>query len=620
LFQRHCAISGEAARRPSDGDTVTLDGTAGRTTARAREQFLSRPGEPDAQVRRMILASWIRSRDNNVGTDGLSVPYVRDPDLDAPLCRSAAPILDTLGTQLHGESVSIILTDHTGLVLDRRCSGNDLVGTLDEVRLAPGFSYAEQFAGTNGIGTALSTGGLTLVDGREHYSHELGRFACAGAPIKHPTRGKTVGVLDLTTWSDAPGAMLTALARATAKQIEDELLAQTGLREFALFADYMKTCQHSPGPVLALNNDVVMMNDHLRQLLDPAEQESLIGYAMDTMRGDDRTTARTVELPSGRSAHLRCKPVTCETGLAGGVFLIRLGQRPSRPRTGTLLSLVNQVGADLPGLVGAAPCWVHSCQQIDACYQAGDWVAVDGEPGVGKLALLRAVHRKHHPAVRFRVVEPPDPNGLEDWLSVLSEDLQLPNAAIVLAHVNGLNDDAAAAVAALLLEHAADRDPSTSPRLAMTLSGDPPAALRPLFPRTVEVPALRHHLEDLRLLVPHLLAQLTRGEHLECSPQALGQLARLNWPGNVAQLRAVLSQVVKHRRSGVIELDDLPPECRSATRRTLSQLEALERDAIVNALMISEANPTKAAASLGISRATIYRKLRTYGITLPLAH
>ncbi|MCW2570551.1 MAG: modulated sigma54 specific transcriptional regulator, Fis family, partial [Frankiales bacterium] len=48
-----------------------------------------------------------------------------------------------------------------------------------------------------------------------------------------------------------------------------------------------------------------------------------------------------------------------------------------------------------------------------------------------------------------------------------------------------------------------------------------------------------------------------------------------------------------------------------------SPIEALERDAIVSALLSSHENPTKAASILGISRATIYRKLRTYGISLP---
>ena len=72
-----------------------------RAVGDAREQFYARDPEPDPQVRRMILASWKRSRDNDVGIDRIRVPYVRDPDLEAPLCRSAAPILDTLGEQLH---------------------------------------------------------------------------------------------------------------------------------------------------------------------------------------------------------------------------------------------------------------------------------------------------------------------------------------------------------------------------------------------------------------------------------------------------------------------------------------------------------------------------------------
>lgn len=591
--------------------------------AQARERFLARDGDlvyAAADVRQLIVASWNRSRESHVEVDRVAVPFVRDPDLEAPLVRSAAPILDTLGAQLSGEAVSIILTDQTGLVLDRRCSSLEITARLDAVRLAPGFSYAEQFAGTNGIGTALSSGGLTLVDGREHYTSELGQFACAGAPIRHPTHGRTIGVLDLTTWNHAPGAMLTALAGSTARQIEKELLAQTGLRELALFQEYMNICRHTPGPVLAVNNDVVMANDLLRRQLDPADQDSLIGYAMDTMRGGgDRTTARTVELPSGRSAHLRCTPAQCATGPAGGVFRVRVGPA-ERPPQGPVTPCppVERVPGAFPMLVGTAPCWIRAVRQVDGCYRAGDWLTVEGEPGAGKLALLRSVHRRHRPSAPFRRIDPPEPEDLDAWLAALSDDLADPEALVVLAHADRLAPAEASAVAALLTEQAADLDADTRPRVAMTLNGPAPSALQPLFQRTVEIPALRHRIEDLGILVAHLLRQLTRDDQLTCSAQALAQFGRLNWPGNVAQLRRVLGQVVKQRRAGVIGLDDLPPECRSASRRTLSAMEAIERDAIVNALIGTSGNPTRAAEALGISRATVYRKLRAYGIRLPL--
>jgi len=59
---------------------------------------------------------------------------------------------------------------------------------------------------------------------------------------------------------------------------------------------------------------------------------------------------------------------------------------------------------------------------------------------------------------------------------------------------------------------------------------------------------------------------------------------------------------------------DLPPECRTVSRRLLSPLESMERDAIVSSLLDFNGNKVKAAESLGMSRATIYRKIHEYGI------
>jgi transcriptional regulator of acetoin/glycerol metabolism len=92
------------------------------------------------------------------------------------------------------------------------------------------------------------------------------------------------------------------------------------------------------------------------------------------------------------------------------------------------------------------------------------------------------------------------------------------------------------------------------------------------------------------------------------------QLSRLPWPGNVAQLRRVLLETVARQRFGLINADKLPPECRSVTRRKLTQMEALERDAIVRSLEENSGNKLEAALALGMSRATIYRKMKEYGI------
>lgn len=592
-----------------------------KDVARARERFLSRDVDETLNVRRLILASWQRSQENRVDVDRLEVPYLADRDIATPLLRSATPILDTLHQQLQDEPVSIILTDNAGIVLDRRTTSRELTGRLDSVSLAPGYSYAEEFAGTNGIGTAISSGQQALVDGREHYTHPLGQFACAGAPIHHPTRRTVVGILDLTSWAHAPGAMLMALASATARQIEEELLAQTDLREFALFQEYLKACQQSSGPILAINHDVVMMNEHVRTLFDAVEQQALLGYAADMVRTDDRTVARTVELPSGRTAQLKSAAVRSEAGRAGTVVRVRLVQDPPRTAGGGVPVLGTRNSRPLPGVVGSSAIWVRCVQQVNSCYETGEWLALAGEAGSGKVALLRAVHQQHNPTRGLRVFDPPRAAAVEGWLTALDDAMAAPGAMVVIENADRMDEATAEAVADQLLEHGSDDDPARRVRVAITLASAELAgnALVTAFSRTIEVPPLRHHLGDLDDLVPYLLGQLTGDDRLTMSSQAMAQLRRLNWPGNVAQLRRLLTHVVKRRHSGVIELGDLPPEARTSGRRMLTPIEALERDAIVQALLDNDQRPAEAASALGMSRATIYRKFRQYGITLPLA-
>ena len=91
-------------------------------------------------------------------------------------------------------------------------------------------------------------------------------------------------------------------------------------------------------------------------------------------------------------------------------------------------------------------------------------------------------------------------------------------------------------------------------------------------------------------------------------------LMRNRWPGNVEQLCETLRKIVAHRRTGVIELADLPADALATARRVLSPLESIERDAIVSALLDHDGNKVGAARALGMSRATIYRRIHEYGI------
>ncbi len=62
----------------------------------------------------------------------------------------------------------------------------------------------------------------------------------------------------------------------------------------------------------------------------------------------------------------------------------------------------------LPGLVGSSPPWQRACDEVEKVFGAGEWLAVEGEPGVGKLALLQAVHRRLRAEARFVMVDAAD--------------------------------------------------------------------------------------------------------------------------------------------------------------------------------------------------------------------
>jgi sigma-54 dependent transcriptional regulator, acetoin dehydrogenase operon transcriptional activator AcoR len=584
--------------------------TARDLLAEARERFLAAEPVDTGAVRKPILASWWRSRQWNVAADHIELNYLREPDLESNLARTADPVLRHLHEQLDGQPISIILTDAAGMVLTRMTADHDLERHLDRVKLAPGFSYAEDKVGTNGIGTALESGGPAHVFGHEHYAEHLEGLACAGVPVHDPVSGKTVGVIDLTCWRKNADPLLVSLAKSTADQITQALLAAGSSRDLHLLQEYVRACRRTGGIVLALGNDVVMLNDHARRVLDPGDQSALIGHATEALARQN-PGAVSVDLPSGVVARMFCRRISGNGPYADGVVHVKLMAAavaaPEVPAPRTAMYL--------PGLVGSGVLWLRACREAETLYDASDWMTFEGESGVGKLALARAVHQRRNPAAPFHVL---DAGGsAPDWMAKARGELLEGVGMLVIRHVDALNAKQLHALSSAL-QDARTAKRHKHLRVAVTLNrkraGADLTRLLRFFQGTVELPPLRHHIEDLHELVPFFLARLSQQGRLTCSPEAMQLLLRHNWPGNTEQLWQVLKQVVQRRRAGVIMPRDLPPECWTVSRRLLSPLESIERDAIVQSLQDHEGNKVRAAEALGMSRATIYRKIHEYGI------
>jgi len=141
---------------------------------------------------------------------------------------------------------------------------------------------------------------------------------------------------------------------------------------------------------------------------------------------------------------------------------------------------------------------------------------------------------------------------------------------------------------------------------------------------TVDLPPLRERRDDVPLLVKAFLNEFSRenGKQVrELTPEALNVLLAYDWPGNVRELRNAIEQMVVLARAERLTVRDVPATIRGGadlTRinvvRTGMTVEDAERQLIVQALKELDGNRTKAAQKIGISRRTLHRKLKQYGL------
>ena len=138
-----------------------------------------------------------------------------------------------------------------------------------------------------------------------------------------------------------------------------------------------------------------------------------------------------------------------------------------------------------------------------------------------------------------------------------------------------------------------------------------PVPLRALIGAVVPVAPLRDRPDDV-LVLARWAASQSRMREVDLTPAAERALLAHNWPGNVDELARVVHDAAS--RSETIDLRHLPAAFSARGGHRLSRLQTLERDEIVRALAEPGATAARAADTLGMSRATLYRKLRYYGI------
>ncbi|MEU9145484.1 SpoIIE family protein phosphatase [Streptomyces sp. NPDC048349] len=360
--------------------------------ARSRDRFLH--GEPvesvEGSVRSAILSSWQRSRLLGLSPDQSELPFTPDFDPDGRLVRAARPVLDRLQSIFAGSRMNICLADGNGTVLERRFGEKSMVRQLAAIQSVPGFVFAEQVAGTNGIGLTLAERRLCQVYGAEHFAERSQSSACTAIPVRDQLNGHIEGVLCLGyPYTDADPALVPVVRKA-AEAIERRLMEQSSARERGLLHAYLAAESRARSGEEAHNGYPIGMEELLQSELEQGDQMTLKEKATELMSSARRAAAE-VPLSRGRRVTLVSRPVTSSSGVEGVVIEVLLPGEPERhaPAPGHTEAPARApaaAAAPPPGpLARGAP--ADSTDGTDGTDGAVRGLVLVGEPEVGRYAV-----------------------------------------------------------------------------------------------------------------------------------------------------------------------------------------------------------------------------------------
>jgi sigma-54 dependent transcriptional regulator, acetoin dehydrogenase operon transcriptional activator AcoR len=296
------------------------------------------------------------------------------------------------------------------------------------------------------------------------------------------------------------------------------------------------------------------------------------------------------------------------------LMMARSGGRPHRPTPRGQVFRVEVPRAE-PGsgtLHALSEPWNDAVRLAERAMAEGRIVAAVGEFGSGRSTALAQATRHTYPRDRILSATAPAPTDLQTWLELWAPELGKSHTAVIVRDVHLLPPWVADHLRDLVVRSG---HPTPVPFAVTADRFDAiPAALAGLIDTVVPIAPLRDRPDDVLPLADHV-ARRVRGRDVDFTAAAGRALRNYDWPGNVDELVRVVTDAVSH--TDTVDVRVLPAEVLAGGTRHLSRIEAFERGEIVRVLTTEGLKMADAAAELGMSRATLYRKIAQYDVSVP---
>ena len=613
----------------------------------ARMHFLGKGEVPAGLLPESIQRSWQRCAETGLSIDLKSELELANKsamselrEQNASLLAQAQPEMENLYSHIMNTQSMVILSDSGGTIL-HAMGNSDFMSRAQRVALQPGISWREDIIGTNAIGTALIEQGPVFVGGAEHFFERNTFLNCSAAPILDPT-GSVIGVLDISGDHRQPQEHTMALVRMSAQMIENRLFNVHFTREITLHfhtrPEFIGTLWEGiavfsqEGRLLAVNRSGAFQLGVEKQLGVAFEQLFGVPFAsfLDAARKEPRAQ---LQLQNGIRLHARAL-------LGQHIPLInRVSRADSQPSvTGQPLDQLDTGDALMHNIVCKAKLALgHDIP-----------ILIEGETGTGKELLARAIHasgpRQQAPFVAINCASIPD-GLIESELFGHEEGaftgarrrgavgrVQQANGGTLFLDEIG---EMPLALQARLLRVIQEREvlplggnkairvdiaiiSATNCRLAERVAKG--EFREDLYYRLnglrLALPPLRER-SDLSALIELIFIKELKRQGIHIDPMVLELLQKHPWRGNLRQLSNVLRSALIFMEDNELQLKHLPEDFLEELDKTctlapddVADLATTENMLIRHALELHSGNMAAAARHLGISRATIYRKIK----------
>jgi transcriptional regulator of acetoin/glycerol metabolism len=557
--------------------------------------------------------------------------------------------MTSLHQQLSGAGHAVLLTDARGVILNCVTAPAERK-IFERAGLWLGADWSEACEGTNGIGTCLVERQSLTIHQDEHFRGRHTGLTCSASPVFDP-HGELLAVLDVSSARHEVSRQsqfhTMALVNLSAKMIEScyflRCFDNQWLLRFHLQAESVGLFSEGllafdgEGRICAVNQSALNLLGHIRGGLLGKPVEAFFDCSLDKLLGRASINASAswpLRTRDGRSlfAVLRGQSRKVPVPLVPGPVF------EERPR--------------LSGICLGDPTLQADFRKALRVYERDVPLLINGETGSGKEAFAKAVHQASQRAEKAFVAL--NCAAIPESL-IESELFGYRGGSFTGARKEGMRGKLQQADGGtLFLDEIGDMPLAMQTRLLRVLEdrqvvpigGEPEsvnvriisATHRNLLERVqdgsfredlyyrlngleVALPALRERSDKSQLL-DFLLAEEARGETVLIDEPAREALLGFAWPGNVRQMRNVLRTLAALCDGGRIGLDDLPAMIRQARPVVVPAIEApcehpledAERLALLNALEHTRWHMTNTAEQLGVSRNTLYRKMRKHGI------